>query len=104
MFSPSTWESEAGIFLSLRPTYSTKRVPGQPELFRETLSQEKQQKQQTHKRKINLKKSQVRGSHGRQTNDKSGKERREERGRCGGSRIVVVLQTHLVERSCNHSI
>ena len=65
---------------------------------------QKQQKQQTHKRKINLKKSQVRGSHGRQTNDKSGKERREERGRCGGSRIVVVLQTHLVERSCNHSI
>jgi hypothetical protein len=27
---PSTWEAEAGRFLSLRPAWSTKWVPGQP--------------------------------------------------------------------------
>jgi hypothetical protein len=37
-FNPSTPEAEAGGFLSSRPTWSTKRVPGQPELYRETLS------------------------------------------------------------------
>jgi major histocompatibility complex class I len=26
-FSPSTWEAEAGGFLSLRPAWSTERVP-----------------------------------------------------------------------------
>lgn len=35
--------------------------------------------------------------------DKSGEGRREERGRGGGSRIVAVLQTYLMEHSCNHS-
>ena len=34
----STWEAEAGVFLSLRPAWSTKQVPGQPGLHRETLS------------------------------------------------------------------
>ena len=34
-FNPSTWEAEAGGFLSLRPAWSTKWVLGQP---RETLS------------------------------------------------------------------
>jgi hypothetical protein len=38
-FNPSTWEAEAGGFLSSRPAWSTKRAPGQPELYRETLSQ-----------------------------------------------------------------
>jgi hypothetical protein len=38
-FSPSTWEAEAGGFLSSRPAWSTKWVPGQPGLHRETLSQ-----------------------------------------------------------------
>jgi hypothetical protein len=38
-FNPSTWEAEAGRFLSLRPAWSTKLVPGQPGLYRETLSQ-----------------------------------------------------------------
>jgi hypothetical protein len=37
-FNPSTWEAEAGRFLSLRPAWSTKWVPGQPGLYRETLS------------------------------------------------------------------
>jgi hypothetical protein len=36
-FNPSTWEPEAGGFL--RPAWSTEWVPGQPELYRETLSQ-----------------------------------------------------------------
>jgi hypothetical protein len=40
-FNPSTWEAEAGGFLSSRPAWSTKRVPGQPGLHRETLSQNK---------------------------------------------------------------
>jgi hypothetical protein len=38
-FNPSTWEAEAGGFLSSRPAWTTKWVPGQPELYRETLSQ-----------------------------------------------------------------
>ena len=37
-FSPRTWEAEEGGFLSLRPAWSTKWVPGQPGLYRETLS------------------------------------------------------------------
>jgi hypothetical protein len=37
-FNPSTWEAEAGGFLSLRPAWSTEWVPGQPGLYRETLS------------------------------------------------------------------
>jgi hypothetical protein len=40
-FNPSTWEAEAGIFLSSEPAWSTERVPGQPGLYRETLSQKK---------------------------------------------------------------
>jgi hypothetical protein len=40
-FNPSTWEAEAGGFLSSRPAWSTKWVPGQPGLHRETLSQKK---------------------------------------------------------------
>ena len=35
-FNPSTWEAEAGRFLSSRPAWSTERVPGQPWLDRET--------------------------------------------------------------------
>jgi hypothetical protein len=38
-FNPSTREAEAGGFLSSRPAWSTKWVPGQPWLCRETLSQ-----------------------------------------------------------------
>jgi hypothetical protein len=37
-FDPSTQEAEAGGFLSSRPAWSTKWVPGQPGLHRETLS------------------------------------------------------------------
>jgi hypothetical protein len=37
-FNPSTREAEAGGFLSSRPAWSTKWVPGQPGLHRETLS------------------------------------------------------------------
>ena len=37
-FDLSTWEAEAGRSLSLRPAWSTERVPGQPGLHRETLS------------------------------------------------------------------
>ena len=37
-FNPSTWEAEAGRSLSLRTAWSTGKVPGQPGLYRETLS------------------------------------------------------------------
>jgi hypothetical protein len=37
-FNPSTQEAEAGGFLSSRPAWSTKWVPGQPGLHRETPS------------------------------------------------------------------
>ena len=37
-FNPSTWEAEAGRFLSSRPAWSTEWVLGQPGLYRETLS------------------------------------------------------------------
>jgi hypothetical protein len=50
-FSPSTWEAEAGGFLSLRPAWSTKCAPGQPGLHRETLSQKKNKKKQKRKQK-----------------------------------------------------
>jgi hypothetical protein len=54
-FNPSTREAEAGRFLSLRPAWSTKWVPGQPGLYRETLSQRKtkktKNKKQTNKNK-----------------------------------------------------
>ena len=38
-------EAEAGGFLSLRPTWSTESIPGQPGLHRETLFRETKQKQ-----------------------------------------------------------
>jgi hypothetical protein len=37
-FNPSTWEAEAGRFLSLMPTWSIEQVPGQPELHRDCVS------------------------------------------------------------------
>jgi hypothetical protein len=43
-FNPSTWEAEALGSLSLRPTWSTESVPGQPWLHPETLSQKKKKK------------------------------------------------------------
>jgi hypothetical protein len=43
-FNPSTREAEAGEFLSSRPVWSTEWAPGQPELYRETLSWKTQKK------------------------------------------------------------
>jgi hypothetical protein len=48
-FNPSTREAEAGGFLSSRPAWSTKWVPGQPGLYRETLSRKTKQNKQTNK-------------------------------------------------------
>ena len=50
-FNPSTWEAEAGRFLSSRPVWSTEWVPGQPGLHRETLSRKKKKKKKEKKRK-----------------------------------------------------
>jgi hypothetical protein len=44
-FNPSTWEAEAGGFLSSRPAWSTEWVPRQPGLYRETLSKKKKKKE-----------------------------------------------------------
>jgi hypothetical protein len=52
-FNPSTSETEAGGFLSSRPAWSTKCVPGQPGLHRETLSQKNKTNKQTNKQKTN---------------------------------------------------
>ena len=49
----STWETETGGFLSLRPAWSTKWVPGQPRLHRETLSRKTKQNK-TNKKKTSL--------------------------------------------------
>jgi hypothetical protein len=46
-FNPSIWEAEAGGFLSSRPAWSTEWVPGQPGLYRETLSRKTKQNKQT---------------------------------------------------------
>jgi hypothetical protein len=43
----SICEAEAGGFLSLRPAWSTKWVPGQPRLYRETLSRGKTKQNKT---------------------------------------------------------
>jgi hypothetical protein len=43
-FNPSTWEAEAGGSLSSRPAWSTKWVPGQPELYGKTLSRKTKKK------------------------------------------------------------
>jgi hypothetical protein len=51
-FNPSTREAEAGRFLSLRPAWSTERVPGQPRLYRKTLSQRKKKKKKKPTKKI----------------------------------------------------
>jgi hypothetical protein len=43
-FNPSIQEAEAGGFLSSRPAWSTKWVPGQSGLYRETLSRKRRKK------------------------------------------------------------
>jgi hypothetical protein len=49
-FNPSTWEAEAGGFLSSRPAWSTEWGPGQPGLHRETLSQKTKKKKKKKKK------------------------------------------------------
>jgi hypothetical protein len=52
-FNPSTGEAEAGGFLSSRLAWATERVPGQPGLYRETLSQKTKTKTKTKTPKTN---------------------------------------------------
>jgi hypothetical protein len=49
-FNPSTWETEAGGFLSSKPAWSTEWVAGQPGLHRETLSLKTGKKKKKHER------------------------------------------------------
>jgi hypothetical protein len=53
-FNPSTWETEAGRFLSSRPAWATEWVSGRPRLHRETLSRKTNKNKQTIKQKQNL--------------------------------------------------
>ena len=53
-FNPSTWEAEAGEFLSSRPAWFTDWVPGQPRLHRETLSQEIKNNNNNNNKKCSL--------------------------------------------------
>jgi hypothetical protein len=46
-FNPSTWEASQ----NLRPGWSTKGVPGQPELHRETLPQKSKNKNKNKNKK-----------------------------------------------------
>jgi hypothetical protein len=50
-FNSSTREAEAGRFLSSRPAWSTKCVPGQPGLYRETLSRKTKKQQNNNNKK-----------------------------------------------------
>jgi hypothetical protein len=50
-FNPSTREADTGRFLSSRPAWSTKWVPGQPGLYREALSQKTKKKKKKKKKK-----------------------------------------------------
>jgi hypothetical protein len=50
-FNPSTWEAEAGRFLSSRPAWSMVWVPGQPELYREILPGKTKKRKKKKKRK-----------------------------------------------------
>jgi hypothetical protein len=59
-FNPSTWEAEAGGFLSSRPAWSREWVPGQPGLHRETLS--RKTNKQTKKQKQNKTKKTLKGN------------------------------------------
>jgi hypothetical protein len=58
-FNLSTWEAEAGGFLSSRPAWSTKWVPGQPGLHRETLSRKTKTKQKNKKQVTMISKAHV---------------------------------------------
>ena len=53
-FDSSTWEAEAGGFLSSRPALSTKQVPGLPGLHRETLTQKTKNKQNSWNNKLTI--------------------------------------------------
>ena len=46
-FNPSTWEAEAGGSFESSPAWSTEHAPGQLELHRETLPQNKQTNNRT---------------------------------------------------------
>jgi hypothetical protein len=50
-FNPSTWEAEAGGFLSSRPAWSTKWVPGQPGLQRNSVLKNQKPKTKNQKKK-----------------------------------------------------
>jgi hypothetical protein len=51
IFNPSSWEVEPGGFLRSRLAWSTEQIPGQPGLYRETLSPKTKTKTKTNNKK-----------------------------------------------------
>jgi hypothetical protein len=47
-FNPSTWEAEAGGFLSSKPAWSTESVPGQPGYTEKPCLGEKKKRRRRH--------------------------------------------------------
>jgi hypothetical protein len=88
-FNPSIWEAEAGRFLSSRPAWSTEWVPGQPGLYRKTLSQKTKENKSTTTKSLKIKTKQ----------NKSKKEKRNPTWRSDGASLVwykkgvVMLET-----------
>jgi hypothetical protein len=73
-FNPSTWEAEAGGFLSSKPAWSTECVPGQSGLHRETLSRKTKQKLKGKERKGKERKGKERKGKERKGKERKGKD------------------------------
>jgi hypothetical protein len=71
-FIPSTWEAEAGGFLSSRSAWSMEWVPEQPGVYRETLSQKKKKKKK--KKRKEKKKEKKKKEKQKQTNKQTNKQ------------------------------
>jgi hypothetical protein len=78
-FNPNTWEAEAGRFLSLRPAWSTEWVPGQPGLYRETLSRKTKKSKRRKKKEKRKKKKEKRKKKKRKRKKEKGKRKGKER-------------------------
>lgn len=85
-FISSTQEAREGGFLSLMPTGSKERVPGQPGVHRETMSQKHHERKKVGKEK---------GKEGRKEGDREG-------GREGGkSKIILFVVTQPQKNKCH---
>jgi len=70
-FNLSTWEAEAGEFLSSRPAWSTKWVLGQLGIYREALSWKTKKRKKKRKKRKKKKEKQTEQTEKRQSQKKS---------------------------------